>query len=119
MGQRTRKLMSKHESLHPRDDVDWLYVLKKEGKRGLANIEDNVDTSIQRLVNNIEKHEGGLITVSKNDTDHTVINRMTRTKKQKWEEKQFYVHFKRLLARENLDVAKENKFLKEKENLSK
>ena len=38
-----------HKALHPRDDVDRLYVPRKEGGRGLASIEDNVDTSIQRL----------------------------------------------------------------------
>ena len=49
MDQRTRKLMTMHKALHPRDDVDRLYVSRKEGGRGLASIEDNVDASIQRL----------------------------------------------------------------------
>ena len=51
------------------------------------------------LVNNdyIEKHEGGLITATRNDTDNTKTNRMTITKKQKWEEKQLYERFKRLI----------------------
>ena len=46
MDQRTRKLM--HKALHPRDSVDRLYVSRKEGGRGLASIEDSVDTSIQQ-----------------------------------------------------------------------
>ena len=49
MYQRTRKLLTMHKALHPRDDVDRLYVPRKEGGRGLASIEDSVDTSIQRL----------------------------------------------------------------------
>ena len=44
--QRTRKLMTMHKALHPRDDADRLYVPRKEGGRGLASIEDSVDTSI-------------------------------------------------------------------------
>ena len=44
--QRTRKLMSMHKALHPRDDVDRLYVSRKEGGRGLTSIEDSVDASI-------------------------------------------------------------------------
>ena len=32
-----------HKALHPRDDVDRLYVSRKEGGRGLASIEDSVD----------------------------------------------------------------------------
>ena len=47
--QRTRKLMTMHKALHPRDDRDRLYVSRKEGGRGLASIEDSVDASIQRL----------------------------------------------------------------------
>ena len=36
MGQRTRKLMAMYKALHPRDDVDRLYVSRKEERRGLA-----------------------------------------------------------------------------------
>ena len=36
MDQITRKLITLHKALHPRDDVDRLYVPRKEGRRGLA-----------------------------------------------------------------------------------
>ena len=52
---------------------------------------------IQRLEDYIEKHEGGLITAIRNDTDNMMDNRMTITRKQKWEEKQLYGRFKRLI----------------------
>ena len=78
--------MTMHKALHPRDDVDRLYVSRKEGGRGLVSIEDTVDASIQRLEDNIEKHERGLITAIRNDTDNTIDERMT-TRKQKWEGK--------------------------------
>ena len=84
MDQRTRKLMTMHKTLHPRDDVDRLYVSRKEGGRGLASIEDSVDASIQQLEDYIEKHEGGLVTAIRNDTENTIDDRMTITKKQKW-----------------------------------
>ena len=48
MDQRTRKLMTKNKALHPRDDVDRLYVSRKEGGRGLASIEESVDSSLHR-----------------------------------------------------------------------
>ena len=82
--------MTMHKVLHPRDDVDRLYVSKKEGKRGLATIEDNVDASIQRLDDYVKP-------AIKNDTDNTVTDKMTITRKQKWEEKQLFGHFKRLI----------------------
>ena len=78
--------MIMHKALHPRDDVNRLYVSRKERGRGLASIEDRVDASIKRLEDYIEKH----------DTDNAVINKMTITIKQKWE-KQHFGRFKRLI----------------------
>ena len=95
MDQRTRKLMTMHKVLHPRDDVDRLYVSRKDGGRGLASIEDSVDASIQRLEDYMQKHDGGLITTIRNDNDNTMDNRMTITRKQKWDGKQLYWRFKR------------------------
>ena len=96
MNQRTRKLMTMHKALHSRDDVDRLYVSRKEGGRGLTSTEDSIDALIQRLEDYIEKH-GGLMTAIRNDTDNTMENRTTTTRKQKWEEKQLYERFKRLI----------------------
>ena len=87
MDQRTRKLMTIHKALHPRGDADSLYVPRKKGGRGLATIEDSVDGSIQRLEDDIKKHERGLITAIRNDTDNTIDDKMTTTRKQKWEKK--------------------------------
>ena len=78
--------MTIHKALQPRDDVNRLYVQRKEGGRGLACIEDNTDTSIERLEDYIEKHEGGLFLAIRNNTDNTIDNRMT-TRKHKWEGK--------------------------------
>ena len=103
MDQKTRKLMTMHKALHPRDDVDRQYVSRKGGGSGLVSTEDSVDASVQRLEDYREKHEGGLIRAINNNTDNTVTDRMTITRKQKWEEKQLYGRFKRDLARENLE----------------
>ena len=70
--------MTMHKALNPRDD-DRLYVSRKEGGRGLVGIEDSVDASIQRLEDYKEKHERGLITAIRNDTDNTIDDRMTTT----------------------------------------
>ena len=56
MDQRTRNLMTIYRVLHLTHDVGRLYVSRKEGGIGLANIEYNVDASIQRLEDNTEKH---------------------------------------------------------------
>ena len=52
--------------------------------------EDTVDPFIQRLEDYIEKHERGLITAIRNDTDNTIDERVITTRKQKWGGKQLY-----------------------------
>ena len=72
-----------------------IIIKKKVGRRGFASIEDSVDASIQRLKDFIQKHDGRLITAIRNDTENTMDNRITITRKQKWEGKQLYGRFKR------------------------
>ena len=78
--------MTIHKALYPRDDVDRLYVPRKEGERRLASIEDSVDTSIQGLEDYIEKHERALIPAIRNNTDNTIDYRMIITRKQNGKE---------------------------------
>ena len=54
--------MTMHKALHPRNDINRLYVSRNEGGRGLASIEDSVDELIQKLEDYIKKYGGGLIT---------------------------------------------------------
>ena len=70
MDQRTRKLMTTHNVLYPRDNIDRLYVYKKEGGRGHVIIEDSFDESIRRLEGYIKKKES-LISATKNSTNNT------------------------------------------------
>ena len=67
----TRKLMTMHKVLHPRDDVDRLYVSRKEVGRGLTSIKDSVDAWIQRLGQNIKKCSERLTRATRNNTDST------------------------------------------------
>ena len=82
-----------HRDLNPRDNVYRLYVSRKEEERRLASTEYSVDASMQPLEDYIQKHDGGLITAIRIDTDNTMDNRMTITRKQKW--KKLYGRFKR------------------------
>ena len=49
--------MMMHKVLHPRSNIDRLYVSRKEGRGGLASIEDNVHTSLRRLEYYIKKRK--------------------------------------------------------------
>ena len=53
-----------------------------------CQIQDSVDASIHLFDVYVEKQESVLITNDKNDTGNTMTNRMTITRKHKWEEKQ-------------------------------
>ena len=55
--------MTMHKAWHPRDDVNRLYVLRKEGGKGLASIEDSIDASIWR-------HENFIKTPKRTDYSH-------------------------------------------------
>ena len=63
-----------YKALRPRNDVDRLYVPRKEGGRGFTSIEHSVDTWIQRLENYIEMLGGRLISDTRENTDNTRIN---------------------------------------------
>ena len=43
------------QAVNPRNDRDGLYMLKKEGRRKLANVGYYVDASVQKLEDYIEK----------------------------------------------------------------
>ena len=99
-----------HKALHPREDVDWLYLSWNEGGRGFASIEDSVDALIQRPEDYTNE---GLITAIRNDRDNTIDDRMTTTRKQKLVRKNNYMDGlttnKQHLTPENLDLAKKRK----------
>ena len=82
--------MTMHKALNPRDDVDRLDVLRKEGGRELACIEDSVDASIKQL-------KARRTTPYRHQKWYwnTMANRRTITRKQKWKEKQLNGRFNR------------------------
>ena len=87
MDLKTRKLMTMHKALYPRDDTYRLSVSRKEGE--IALMHRYKDTKITN------KHGGRLITaITENNTDNANIYRTEITRK-KWKEKQLYEYLKR------------------------
>ena len=80
--------MTMHKALHPRDDIDRLYVSRNEGGRGLTSIEVRVNASLRGLKSCIKKTKERQITEAKSSTDNQRITEKQITRKQKWEEKQ-------------------------------
>ena len=105
--------MTMHKALPPRDDRDRLYVSRKEGGRGLANIEDCVETQDYTR----KSKDKFLMAANNSRNDRWTNRKTTKTRKQKWEEKRLYGHFKRQIGdvvwtgytRKDLDVVKKRK----------
>ena len=88
---KTRKLFTIYGALHPKSDVDRLYI--KEGGRGLISIEDCVEIAIRGLEVYVHGSEGRLIQVARGEKIDGLeaAGVLKRSKKEKsledWEEK--------------------------------
>ena len=61
MDRHTRKLMTMHKALHPKSDVDRLYISRRDGGRGLVSVEDAIETAIRGLENYAHESEERLL----------------------------------------------------------
>ena len=58
----TGEMMIMHKALHPKDDIDKLYVSRKKEGGGFGSTEDCVDATIQCFEEYIKKSKERLIT---------------------------------------------------------
>ena len=65
LDRRTRKLMTMQKALHPKSNVDRLYLPKKEGGRGHSSIEDATRTAMLELQKCIQESEEKLISAAR------------------------------------------------------
>jgi hypothetical protein len=73
---KTRKLLTIHEQHHPKADVDRLYVPRKQGGRGLMQLEATHAVEITKLAKYVDKKEDPLILVVRthqHNTDSAVL----------------------------------------------
>ena len=109
--------MTMHKVLPTRDDVNRLYVSRKEVGRRLADIEDSVDASIQRFEDYIEKCIGRLITATRNNTNDERISRTKITRKQKKGKKNNSMNILSDISRKKTSTWQKMKTLRKKMNL--
>ena len=80
-----------HKALHTRNNIDRLYVPRKEGGRGSTSVEDCVDVAIHGLEKYSKKGEERLIIAASNsNVNLRAKNITTKSKKTKTERKQLY-----------------------------
>ena len=63
----TRKFFTIYGALHPKSDVDRLYIPRKEGRRGLISIEARVELAIKGLDMYVYGSEEKLIQAARRD----------------------------------------------------
>ena len=90
LDRRTRKLMTMHNALHPKSNVDRLYIPKKEGGRGLQGGEEAVKLTNLGLENYVRESRERLLTAARS-VDINLIEPIRETtieaKNQKKEER--------------------------------
>ena len=93
IGRKTRKLFIISGALHPKSDVDRLYIPRKEGGRGLISIENCVELAIRGLQVYVHRSEQILIQTARGDKIDGLeaASVLKRSKKEKrledWKEK--------------------------------
>ena len=70
LDRRTRKLLTMHKGLHPKSNVDILYISRKEGGRGLLNVEDTVHLAIIGLLKYVGNSEEQLLNAARQALGH-------------------------------------------------
>ena len=88
-------------ALHPKSDVDRLYIPRKEGGRGLISIEDYVELAIRGLEEFVHGSEERSIQAARGDKIDGLeaASALKRSKKEKrledWEEKVLHAQYLR------------------------
>ena len=65
LDRKTRKLLTMHGGLHPKSNVDGLYVPRKEGGRGLLNVEDTINLAVIGLERYVSNSNERLLTAAR------------------------------------------------------
>ena len=77
LDRRIRKLMIMHNALHPKSNVDRLYIPRKEGGRGLQGVEEAVKVTNLGLENYVKESKERLLSATRS----VVIGLMSQSKK--------------------------------------
>ena len=114
LDKKLRKTMKMYGGLHPKSDVDRLYVKRKEGGRGLISVEQCIREEENSLGFYVANSEENLIrvvsaaeTINTRETITSVEFKKQKAKelKEKWSEKRMHEHF----IRETMEKADKEK----------
>ena len=110
---KTRKLFTIYGRLHPKSDVDRLYIPRKDGGRGLIAIEDCVELAVRGLEEYVHGSEERLLQAARGDRVDgleaaSVLKKAKKEKRlQNWEEKALHGQY----LRQNKEVRSEQSWV--------
>ena len=123
----TRKLLTMHKALHPKSDVDRLYLPRNEGGRGLQSAQDTIELAILGLDNYVRNSHEKLMTAAREDsnedleTEQEFKQRKHCERKGRWCEKVLHGQYPRqtkdLVPKESCRWLKEGNIKRETESL--
>ena len=101
MDRKTRKLLTIHGTLHPRSNVNRLYLPRREGGRGLTSVEDAINTEGRNINVYISQSQERLLkaawdrkNVDEIETSKEYKERIKRKRTEDWSRKQLHWKFK-------------------------
>jgi hypothetical protein len=133
LDRKTRKMLTIHGQIHPRADIDRLYVTRKEGGRGLMQVEGAYIAETLNLVKYVENKEDPLIQIVRTHQHNTnsallqttnkfensfqsetkqIKSIIPQNLKEKWEEKRMHGQFPRSLDEKLVNEEQSYRWLK-------
>ena len=101
LDRKTRKLLTMHGGLHPKSNVDRWYIPRKEGGRGLLNVEDVINLAVIGLERYVCNSNERLLTAARaaneyeGDSETEYKLRKKNERCQAWKEKTLHGQFLR------------------------
>ena len=100
LDRRTRKLLTMHNAHHPKSNVERIYIPRKEGGRGLLNVEDTVNTAILALEEYVVDSNQRILSAARNieevtETAKGFKKRKKNERKNNWKEKELHGQYLR------------------------
>ncbi|CAH3024753.1 unnamed protein product, partial [Porites evermanni] len=130
---KTRKLLNMHKMLHPKADVERLYIPRKDGGRGLIDEETAFKTATvldherSKAKNSISKNatkfkrEVTMLEIENREDKsasentkalkHVFKSKMTSMKEEKWKNKALHGQYPKILEKPHVDTVTTNKWL--------
>ncbi|CAH3171077.1 unnamed protein product [Porites lobata] len=111
---KTRKLLNIHKMLHPKADAERLYIPRKDGGRGLIDVETAFKTATIGLDHYLKHKEGQypkqVLEHERSKAKNSISKNATKFKRE-WKNKALHGQYPKILEKPHVDTVTTNKWL--------